>query len=78
MHASKGTGGVTVGETLQFQGDRSAVRVTIAARTAEALEASAHEIEEATGSPASALVADFTTPGGRAALLAACPEPTSL
>jgi 3-oxoacyl-[acyl-carrier protein] reductase len=57
---------------------REGVRVTIAARTRETLEAAAREIESETGVPVAAVVADVTTPEGRAALLAACPEPDIL
>ncbi|HEX3463154.1 MAG TPA: SDR family oxidoreductase [Candidatus Elarobacter sp.] len=54
---------------------REGVRVTIAARTAGPLAAAAAEIEAASGVPVTAVVADVTTAAGRAALLAACPEP---
>jgi len=54
------------------------VRVTIAARTRDALERTAHEIESATGTPVAWVVADVTTAEGRAALLAACPDPDIL
>jgi 3-oxoacyl-[acyl-carrier protein] reductase len=57
---------------------REGVLVTIAARTRETLEAAAREIEAETGSPVTAVVADVTTPDGRAALLEACPEPDML
>jgi 3-oxoacyl-[acyl-carrier protein] reductase len=57
---------------------REGVHVTIAARTRDTLETAAHEIEEETGVPVSAVVADVTTAGGRAAVLEACPEPDIL
>jgi len=57
---------------------REGVRVTIGARTRDALEATAREIEAETGIPVTAVVADVTKPDGRAALLAACPDPDIL
>jgi 3-oxoacyl-[acyl-carrier protein] reductase len=57
---------------------REGVLVTIAARTREPLERAATEIEAATGTPVAFVVADVTTPDGRAAALAACREPDIL
>ena len=57
---------------------REGVQVTIGARTRDALEATAREIEAETGAPVIAVVADVTKPDGRAALLAACPDPDIL
>src|SRR5450755_4264650 len=57
---------------------REGVRVTISARTRDTLEATARAIEAETGTPVAAVVADVATPEGRAALLAACPDPDSL
>jgi 3-oxoacyl-[acyl-carrier protein] reductase len=57
---------------------REGVQVTIAARTRDTLEAAAREIEAETGTPVTAVVADVTTPGGRAETLEACPEPDIL
>jgi 3-oxoacyl-[acyl-carrier protein] reductase len=54
------------------------VAVTIAARTRETLERAAHEIETAAGIVVKWVVADVTTPEGRAAALAACPDPDIL
>lgn len=54
------------------------VAVTIAARTAGPLEATAQEIREATGSEVTAIACDVTTAEGRAQILAACPEPDIL
>lgn len=54
------------------------VEVTISARTAEALEATAAEIRKATGATVHAVAGDITTEAGRAAALAACPEPDIL
>jgi 3-oxoacyl-[acyl-carrier protein] reductase len=57
---------------------REGVEVTITARGAEALEATAEEIRRATGAKVTALVGDITTEAGRQAALAACPEPDIL
>ena len=57
---------------------REGVAVTIVARTAGPLEATAAEIKAATGSAVTAVAADITTPDGRAAALAACPAPDIL
>lgn len=56
---------------------REGVHVVIAARGAEALEATAATIRE-TGGQATIIQADVTTDAGRAALLAACAEPDIL
>lgn len=52
--------------------------VLIVARTLETLERAAAEIREATGSRVSIVSADVATEEGRAAILAACPEPDIL
>jgi 3-oxoacyl-[acyl-carrier protein] reductase len=57
---------------------REGVAVTITARGAEALEATAAEIRAATGATVTAVACDITTPEGRAAALAACPSPDIL
>ncbi|MCX7891268.1 MAG: SDR family oxidoreductase [Burkholderiales bacterium] len=57
---------------------REGVAVTIVARGREALDAAATEIRAATGADVTAVAADITTPEGRAAALAACPEPDIL
>jgi len=57
---------------------REGARVTIAARTRDVLERTAHEIETVTGTPVAWVVADVTTAAGRASALAACPEPDIL
>jgi len=57
---------------------REGVDVTIAARTAATLEATAEEIRKATGVKVTAVAADVTTAEGRAAVLAACPAPDIL
>jgi 3-oxoacyl-[acyl-carrier protein] reductase len=57
---------------------RAGVEVTITARTADMLEQTADEIRRATGSRVTTVAGDITTEGGRAAALAACPEPDIL
>src|SRR6266849_1018154 len=54
------------------------VAVTITARTAETLEQTAAEIRTATGAEVTVVAGDITTEAGRAATLAACPEPDIL
>ncbi|MDQ6620770.1 MAG: SDR family NAD(P)-dependent oxidoreductase, partial [Pseudomonadota bacterium] len=53
---------------------REGVDVIINGRNAEVLEATAVEIRNATGVRVTTVAADVTSPGGRAALLAACPD----
>jgi 3-oxoacyl-[acyl-carrier protein] reductase len=57
---------------------REGVEVTIIARTQATLDKTADEIRAATGSTVQAVSADITTPEGRAAALAACPQPDIL
>lgn len=57
---------------------REGVKLTIVARTQATLDAAAEEIRTATGAEVTAIAADITTPVGRAAALAACPEPDIL
>lgn len=57
---------------------REGVDLVIVARGRDALEATAAEIRAATGVSVQAVVADITTPAGRAAALAACPAPDIL
>ena len=57
---------------------REGVDVTITARTADALEATAREIRDQTGAKVTAVPGDITTPAGRDAVLAACPDPDIL
>ncbi|SDV50604.1 SDR family oxidoreductase [Chitinasiproducens palmae] len=57
---------------------REGCRVFINGRDAGALEAAAHAIEHATGVRVQRIVADLNTEAGRAALIAACPEPDIL
>jgi 3-oxoacyl-[acyl-carrier protein] reductase len=57
---------------------REGVEVWINARTKETLDVAAREIEESTGGKVHSVPADVTTEEGRAAVLAACPEPDIL
>lgn len=57
---------------------RDGVELTICARGAEALEATAKEIRAETGAKVTTVVCDVTTEAGRKALLAACPSPDIL
>jgi 3-oxoacyl-[acyl-carrier protein] reductase len=57
---------------------REGVDVTITARGAEALEATAEEIRNESGVTVVPVVGDITTTEGRAAALAACPDPDIL
>ena len=54
------------------------VLVTIAARNPDTLEQAAAEISGAIGVPVTPVVADITTAAGRAAAVAACPNPDIL
>ena len=54
------------------------VELTILARGRDALEATAAEIRAATGVKVTTVACDITTPDGRKAALAACPEPDIL
>jgi len=71
--ASKGLG-LACAQSLAREG----VAVTMVARGADALEAAAAAIREATGVTVTTVAADITTPAGRAAALAACPSPDIL
>jgi 3-oxoacyl-[acyl-carrier protein] reductase len=57
---------------------REGVAVTITARDAETLERTAAEIRTATGGTVATAPGDITTEAGRAAALAACPDPDIL
>ncbi len=57
---------------------REGVNVTICARGKEALEQAAAEMRSAFGVQVTAVATDITTPAGRAAVLAACPQPDIL
>jgi 3-oxoacyl-[acyl-carrier protein] reductase len=71
--ASKG-----LGRACAMSLAREGVDVTILARGKEALDKTADEIRKASGVKVTALVADITTAEGRAAALAACPDPDIL
>ncbi|MGA8053924.1 MAG: SDR family oxidoreductase [Burkholderiales bacterium] len=57
---------------------REGVAVTICARGAEALEATAEEIRREAGAQVETVACDVTTDDGRRALLTACPQPDIL
>jgi 3-oxoacyl-[acyl-carrier protein] reductase len=57
---------------------REGVEVIIVARGREALEQAADDIRAATGASVATVAADITTPQGRTAALAACPQPDIL
>jgi 3-oxoacyl-[acyl-carrier protein] reductase len=71
--ASKG-----LGRACAMSLAREGADVTILARGREALERTAEDIRKASGVRVTAIVADITTPEGRAAALAACPQPDIL
>jgi 3-oxoacyl-[acyl-carrier protein] reductase len=71
--ASKG-----LGRACAISLAREGVDVTILARGQEALEKTAEDIRKASGVKVAAIVADITTEAGRAAALAACPQPDIL
>jgi 3-oxoacyl-[acyl-carrier protein] reductase len=54
---------------------REGVEITVSARGEERLKAFASDLERQTHVRVTAVAADHGTPGGRQALLAACPEP---
>jgi 3-oxoacyl-[acyl-carrier protein] reductase len=57
---------------------REGVKLTILARGKDALEATAEEIRKSTGAEVKTIAVDITTKDGRAAALAACPQPDIL
>ncbi|MEM8664432.1 MAG: SDR family oxidoreductase [Pseudomonadota bacterium] len=71
--ASKGMGRACA-EALAREG----VTLTLVARGRDQLEATADAIRSETGASITTVAADITTPEGRAAALAACPEPDIL
>jgi 3-oxoacyl-[acyl-carrier protein] reductase len=71
--ASKG-----LGRACAMSLAREGVDVVITARTAADLERTADEIRNATGVKVTAVPGDITTEAGRAAALAACPQPDIL
>src|SRR4030095_4532778 len=71
--ASKG-----LGKACAMSLARNGVDLVINSRTASELAATAAEIRSATERKVTAVAADITTPDGRAAVLAACPDPDIL
>jgi 3-oxoacyl-[acyl-carrier protein] reductase len=71
--ASKG-----LGKACAFSLAREGVDVTITARTREPLEATAEEIRAKTGARVTVVACDITSDEGRAAALAALPDPDIL
>src|SRR6185437_12308295 len=71
--ASKG-----LGRACAMSLAREGVELVITARTADTLEATAAEIRQLTGAKVTAVAGDITTEAGRAAALAACPNPDIL
>jgi 3-oxoacyl-[acyl-carrier protein] reductase len=71
--ASKG-----LGRACALSLAREGVALVITARTAETLEQTAEEIRRQTGAAVTAVPGDITTEAGRAAALAACPQPDIL
>jgi 3-oxoacyl-[acyl-carrier protein] reductase len=67
-----------LGRACAFAVAAEGVQVTLVARNPAALEQTAAEIRAATGSTVTAVAGDITTPAGRNAALAACPEPDIL
>lgn len=57
---------------------KNGVNLVIAARGKDAIEATAEDIRRQTGVRVTPVAADVTTDAGRAALLAACPDPDML
>jgi 3-oxoacyl-[acyl-carrier protein] reductase len=71
--ASKG-----LGRACAMSLGRAGVELTITARTGETLEQTAAEIRRETGATVTAVRGDIATEAGRAAALAACPNPDIL
>ncbi|HEX3538023.1 MAG TPA: SDR family oxidoreductase [Stellaceae bacterium] len=71
--ASKG-----LGKACATSLGRAGVELTITARTKETLEQTAEEIRRETGAKVTTVAGDITTEQGRAAALAACPNPDIL
>jgi 3-oxoacyl-[acyl-carrier protein] reductase len=71
--ASKG-----LGRACAMSLGRAGVELTITARTGETLEQTAAEIRRETGAKVTTVQGDIATEGGRAAALAACPNPDIL
>lgn len=71
--ASKG-----LGKACAFSLAREGAEVTIVARGRETLKAAVEEISTTTGARVTSVACDITTDEGRAAALAACPDPDIL
>jgi 3-oxoacyl-[acyl-carrier protein] reductase len=67
-----------LGRGCAFSLAREGVNLVITARGKEALEKTAEEIRGATGVKVTTVAGDITTEAGRAAVLAACPNPDIL
>ena len=67
-----------LGKACAFALAREGVDVTIVARTRDVLERAGAEIAQATGVKVVPVAADLTTAAGRAAAIAACPQPDIL
>jgi 3-oxoacyl-[acyl-carrier protein] reductase len=67
-----------LGKAIALQLAKEGVRVHLAARDARTLTAAASEIFAAGGIPVGTAAADLSTPAGRDAALALCPEPDIL
>jgi 3-oxoacyl-[acyl-carrier protein] reductase len=67
-----------LGKASAFALAREGVNLAIVARTRDVLERAGEEIAQATGVKVSTVAADITTPDGRTAALAACPQPDIL
>jgi 3-oxoacyl-[acyl-carrier protein] reductase len=67
-----------MGRACAFALAREGAVLTLAARGAEALEATATEIRDETGATVRTVTGDVTTEKGRAAILSACPMPDIL
>lgn len=71
-----GSAGMGKGASLALAGE--GVELYVSARSEERLVNSCKEIEQATGTSVTPVVADHSTPKGREAILKACPEPDIL
>ena len=67
-----------LGKACAFALAREGVNLTIVARTRDVLERAGAEIAQATGVKVATVAGDITTPQGRAAAIAVCPQPDIL
>ena len=67
-----------LGKACAFALAREGVNLTLVARTRDTLERTGAEIAAATGVKVAAVAGDLTTADGRAAAIAACPQPDIL